>query len=52
VFENRVLKRMFGPMKEEVAGGCRKLHKRELHMYISKNIISVIKSKRMGWVGM
>jgi hypothetical protein len=44
VFENRVLRRMFGPKVEEVAGGWRRLHNKELHnLYASKNIIRVIK---------
>jgi hypothetical protein len=55
VFENRVLKRIFGPKREEVAGGCRRLHNEELHnFYALANIIMVIKSRRMrlaGYVG-
>jgi hypothetical protein len=51
VFENRVLKRIFGP-KREVDGSWRKLHKEELHsLYSSPNIVRVIKSKRMRWAG-
>jgi len=43
VFENRMLRRMFGPKREEVAGGWRRLHNEELHnLYASPNIISVI----------
>jgi len=43
VFENRVVRRMFGPKREEVAGGWRRLHNEELHnLYASPNIISVI----------
>jgi hypothetical protein len=46
-----VLKRIVGTKREEVAGGCRTLHKEELHnMYASPNIIMVIKSRGMGWV--
>jgi hypothetical protein len=44
VFENRVLRRMFGPRREDVAGGWRRLHNKELHdLYTSPNIISVMK---------
>jgi hypothetical protein len=53
VFENRVLRRIFGPERDEVTGECRKLHNEELHdMYLSPNIVQVTKSKRMRWVGM
>jgi hypothetical protein len=52
VFENRVLRRIFGPKRDEVTGDCRKLHNEELHnMYSSPSIIRVIKSRRMRWVG-
>jgi hypothetical protein len=52
VFENRVLRRTFVPKREEVAGGWGKLHNEELHnLYASPNIIRVIKSRRMRWVG-
>jgi hypothetical protein len=48
VFENRVLRRIFWPNKEEVAGGWRRLHNEELHnLYTSPNIIRVIKSRRI-----
>jgi hypothetical protein len=51
LFENRVLKRIFGPKREE-DGSWRKLHNDELHsLYSSPNIIRVIKSRRMGWAG-
>jgi hypothetical protein len=51
VFENRVLRRMFGPKREEVVGGWRRLHNEELHdLYTSSSIIRVIKSRRMKWV--
>jgi hypothetical protein len=51
VFENRVLRRIFGPKRDEVTGGCRKLYNEELHnLYTSPNIIGVIKL-RMGWSG-
>jgi hypothetical protein len=48
VFENRVLRRIFGPKRDEVTGECRKLHDEELHiLYSSPNIIRQIKSRRM-----
>jgi hypothetical protein len=48
VFENRVLRRIFGPMRDEVIGGWRKLHNEELHnLYSSPSIIRVIKSRRL-----
>jgi hypothetical protein len=48
VFENRVLRRIFGPKRDEVTGDWRKLHNEELHnLYSSPNIIRIIKS-RMG----
>jgi hypothetical protein len=48
VFENRVLRRMFGPKRDEVTGEWRKLHNEELHnFYSSPNIIRTIKSRRM-----
>jgi hypothetical protein len=51
VFENRVLRRIFGPKREEVAGGWRRLHNEELHnLYTSPNIIRMIKSRRIRWV--
>jgi hypothetical protein len=51
VFENRVLRRIFGPEREE-DGSWRKLHNDELHsLYSSPNIFMVIKSRRMRWVG-
>jgi hypothetical protein len=50
-FENRVLRRIFGPMRDEVIGGWRKLHNEELHnLYCSPSIlIRMIKSRRMRW---
>jgi hypothetical protein len=52
VSENRVLRRIFRPKREEVAGGWRTLHNEELHnLYASPHIISVIKSRRMRWAG-
>jgi hypothetical protein len=52
VFENRVLRRIFGPKRDEVTGGCRKLHNKELHgLYSSPSIVRVIKARRMRWAG-
>jgi hypothetical protein len=52
VFENRVLRRIFGPKKDEVTGEWRKLHKKELHdLCSSPSIIRIIKSRRMRWAG-
>jgi hypothetical protein len=52
VFENRVLRRIFGPKMDEVTGEWRKLHNVELNnLYSSPNIMRVIKSRRMRWVG-
>jgi hypothetical protein len=52
VFENRVLRRIFGPKRDEVTGDWRKLHNEELHnLYSSPNIIRMIKSRRMRWAG-
>jgi hypothetical protein len=48
VFENRVLRRIFGPKRNEVTGEWRKLHNRELHiLYSSRDVIRQIKSRRM-----
>jgi hypothetical protein len=48
VFENRVLRRIFGPKRDEVTGDWRKLHNEELHnLYSPPNIIRMIKSRRM-----
>jgi hypothetical protein len=49
-FENRMLRRIFGPKRDEVTGGWRKLHNGELHnLYFSQSIIRMIKSRRMRW---
>jgi hypothetical protein len=48
----RVLRRIFGPMGEEGAGGWRRLHSEELYsLYTSPNIIRVVKSRRLRWAG-
>jgi hypothetical protein len=48
VFENGVLRRIFGPKRDEVTGDWRKLHNRELHnLYSSPNIIRMMKSRKM-----
>jgi hypothetical protein len=50
VFENRVLRRIFGPKRNEVTSEWRKLHDKELHdLYSSPSIIRIIKSRRMRW---
>jgi hypothetical protein len=52
VFDNRVLRRTFGPKRDEVTGGWRKLHNEELHgLYSSPGIVRVIKARRMRWAG-
>jgi hypothetical protein len=52
VFENRVLRRIFGPKRDEVTGKWRRLHNEELNdLYSSPNIIWVIKSRNMRWAG-
>ena len=52
MFENRVLRRIFGPRRDEVTGEWRKLHNEELNdFYSSPNIVRVIKSRRMRWAG-
>jgi hypothetical protein len=51
VFENRVLRKIFGPKRQE-DGSCRKLYNDELQgLYCSTNIVRVIKSRRMRWAG-
>jgi hypothetical protein len=52
VFENRVLRRIFGPKRDEVTGGWKKLHNEELRdLYSSPSIIRMIKSRRMRLAG-
>jgi hypothetical protein len=51
VFENRVLRRLFGPNRDEVTGGWRKLHNEFHNLYSSPSIIRMIKSRRMRWAG-
>jgi hypothetical protein len=52
VFENRVLRRIFGLKRDEVTGGWRKLHNEELHnLYSPPNTIRIIKLRRMRWAG-
>jgi hypothetical protein len=52
VFENRVLRRIFGPKRDEVTGEWRKLHNEELNnLYSSPDIIRQVKSRRMRWAG-
>ena len=52
VFENMVLRKMFGPRRDEVTGEWRRLHNEELNdLYSSPNIVRVVKSRRMRWAG-
>jgi hypothetical protein len=52
VFDNRVLRRIFGTKRAAVTGDWRKLHNEELHnLYSSPNIIRMIKSRRIRWAG-
>jgi hypothetical protein len=52
VYESRVLRRIFGPKREEVPRGSRRLHTEELYnLYTSPNVIRVMKSKKMRWEG-
>jgi hypothetical protein len=53
VFENRVVKRIFGPKRDEVTGEWRRLHNKELYaLYSSPDIIPAIKSRRVRWAGL
>jgi hypothetical protein len=52
VFENRVLRRIFGPKRDDATGEWRKLRNEELHnLYSSPNILRMIKSRSMRWTG-
>jgi hypothetical protein len=52
VFDNRVLRRIFGPKRNEVTGGWRELHNEELRdLYSSPSIIRIVTSRRMRWAG-
>jgi hypothetical protein len=52
VFENRVLRGIFGPKRDVIIGGWRKLYNEEFHnLYCSPSIIRIIKSRRMRWAG-
>ena len=52
MFENRALRRIFGPRRNEVTREWRKLHYEELNdLYFSPNVVPVIKSRRIRWVG-
>jgi hypothetical protein len=52
VFENKVLRKIFGPKRDEVRAEWRKIYNEELNdLYSSPNIVRVIKSRRMRWLG-
>jgi len=52
VFENKVLRRIFGPMRDEVTGDWMRLHNEDLNvLYSSPNMVRMIKSRRMRWAG-
>jgi hypothetical protein len=52
VFQNSMLRRIFGPKRDGMMGGWRKLHNEKLHnLYSSPSIIRIIKSRRMRWAG-
>jgi hypothetical protein len=52
MFQNRVIRRIFGPKRDEVTGFWRKLHNEKLHgLYSSPSIVRVIKARRMRWAG-
>jgi hypothetical protein len=53
VFENRVLRRIYGPKSDEVTGGSKKLHNEGFHnLYSSPSIIRMMKSNKMRWAGL
>jgi hypothetical protein len=51
VFENRVLRRIFGPKRDEVSGEWRRLHNMEFYAMFSPNIMRMFKSRRLRWTG-
>jgi len=52
MFENRVLRKIFGPKRDKVTESWRKLHNEELYnLYSAPNIFRVLKSRRMSWAG-
>jgi hypothetical protein len=51
VFENRMMRKIFEPKRDEVIGGWRKLHDELHNLYCSQSIIRMIKSRRMRWAG-
>jgi hypothetical protein len=51
VLENRMLRRIFGPKRDEVTGDWRKLHNEELTELYLPNMFRVVKSRRMSWIG-
>jgi len=52
MFENRVLRKLFGPKRDEVTGEWRKLHNEELNdLYSLPNIVRVVKSRQIRWAG-
>ena len=52
MFENMLLRRIFGPRRDEVTGAWRRMHNEELNdFYSSPNIVRVVKSRRMSWAG-
>ena len=51
MFENEVLRKIFGAKKEEITGEWRTLHNTELHALYSSNIVRILKLKRLRWAG-
>jgi hypothetical protein len=52
VFENRVLRRIFGPKRDELTRSWRKLHNEELHnLYFSPDVVRMVKSRKTRWAG-